>query len=229
LPTFEPLTGDDRPHDFPVSERFGVDIAPFEWKRTGTVLGAVLLGACVFGGLAGWWSASDVGKASPPEKAASVPLPTAKPITADTASLAAPLPVPVDAQFDRPRHVASAAERTPAERPRTIAEVQPQELQPEASETRDELAPQSEPVVGASDAAVAEPAAASTAAASMPLPNKVIARTIERIGYSCGSVASTNAIEGGAPGVYKITCTSGQSYQASPVNGRYRFRRLGRN
>jgi hypothetical protein len=56
----------------------------------------------------------------------------------------------------------------------------------------------------------------------------VVARTIDRIGYSCGGVASTSPVEGEAPGVFKVTCTSGQSYQAKPVNGRYRFRRLGK-
>jgi hypothetical protein len=70
----------------------------------------------------------------------------------------------------------------------------------------------------------AEPQA-SGAAASLPLPKAVIARTIHRIGYSCGEVASATAVEGQAPGVYKITCTSGQSYQAKPVRGRYHFRR----
>jgi len=60
--------------------------------------------------------------------------------------------------------------------------------------------------------------------ANMPLPNRVIARTIERIGYSCGEVASTTTVDGSA-GVYRGTCSSGQSYQASPVGGRYRFRR----
>jgi hypothetical protein len=58
----------------------------------------------------------------------------------------------------------------------------------------------------------------------MPLPNAVVARTIERIGYSCGEVASTSPMEG--DGVFKITCTSGQSYRAAPVHGRYRFKRL---
>jgi hypothetical protein len=55
----------------------------------------------------------------------------------------------------------------------------------------------------------------------------VIARTIGRIGYACGQVAATAAIEGEAPGVFKVTCTSGQSYRAVPVRGRYRFKRLG--
>ena len=54
----------------------------------------------------------------------------------------------------------------------------------------------------------------------------VIARTIERIGYSCGDVSSTTAVEGAGPGAYKVTCTSGQSYEAKPVRGRYHFRRL---
>lgn len=60
--------------------------------------------------------------------------------------------------------------------------------------------------------------------ASMPLPNAVVARTIDRIGYACGSVASATAA--GQPGAYKVTCTSGQSFEAKPVHGRYRFRRL---
>ena len=30
----------------------------------------------------------------------------------------------------------------------------------------------------------------------------------------------------GAPGAFKVTCTSGHSYRAAPVRGRYRFRRL---
>jgi hypothetical protein len=63
-------------------------------------------------------------------------------------------------------------------------------------------------------------------AASMPLPSGTVARTIERIGYSCGKVASTAAVDG-SPGVFTVTCTSGQRYQASPVHGRYRFRKLG--
>ena len=76
-----------------------------------------------------------------------------------------------------------------------------------------------------------EQAAAETApikaAARMPLPNAVIARTIGRIGYPCGQVATTAAVGDEASGVFKVTCTSGHSYRAAPVGGRYRFRRLG--
>jgi hypothetical protein len=74
---------------------------------------------------------------------------------------------------------------------------------------------------------VAEAAPASRAVA-LPLPDRTIARTIERIGYACGQVASTSAVDG-ASGVFKVTCTSGQAYQARPVGGRYHFRRWGRS
>jgi translation initiation factor IF-1 len=51
----------------------------------------------------------------------------------------------------------------------------------------------------------------------------VVARTIGRIGYPCGQVATASAMGGG---VFKVTCTSGHSYRAAPVGGRYRFRRM---
>jgi hypothetical protein len=71
--------------------------------------------------------------------------------------------------------------------------------------------------------AVAAPAPEAVAA-GLPLPKSVIARTIDRIGFSCGSVASASAVEGSA-GVFRIDCSSGQSYRAAPVQGRYHFRR----
>jgi len=37
---------------------------------------------------------------------------------------------------------------------------------------------------------------------------------------------SDEIVTAGAAGVFRVTCTSGQSYQATPVGGRYRFRRL---
>jgi hypothetical protein len=73
-------------------------------------------------------------------------------------------------------------------------------------------------------ALAADPLAPQPVAVPMPLPNAVVARTIERIGYSCGEVASTSPM--GGDGVFKVTCTSGQSYRAAPVHGRYRFKRL---
>jgi hypothetical protein len=62
------------------------------------------------------------------------------------------------------------------------------------------------------------------AAKNLPLSHAAIAHTIGRIGYPCGRVASTSQILGG---MFKVTCTSGDSYRAAPVHGRYRFKRLG--
>jgi hypothetical protein len=69
-----------------------------------------------------------------------------------------------------------------------------------------------------------EPAPAVTDA-KMPLPNATIARTIERIGYSCGTVS--NIVADAGPGAFKVICSSGDSYRAAPIGGRYHFHRLG--
>jgi hypothetical protein len=61
--------------------------------------------------------------------------------------------------------------------------------------------------------------------APFPLPGAVVARTIERIGYPCGAVASSASVEAPAgERAYRITCTSGRSYRASDRSGRFRFR-----
>ena len=71
----------------------------------------------------------------------------------------------------------------------------------------------------------AEPDPQTSTTGGLPLPNSVVARTIDRIGFQCGRVLSVAAVAGAAPGTYKVTCSSGLSYQASPRNGRYRFRK----
>jgi hypothetical protein len=86
--------------------------------------------------------------------------------------------------------------------------------------------PSSEEAQTAADPLAPQPAAPAVAEASMPLPNGTIARTIEKIGYSCKTVASIASVEGASPGVFKVTCSSGQSYRAAPVNGRYHFRKM---
>jgi hypothetical protein len=60
----------------------------------------------------------------------------------------------------------------------------------------------------------------------MPLANATIARTIRKIGYRCGEVTSTTAAEGQGPGVFTVTCSSGDAYRAAPIRGRYHFRKL---
>ena len=75
-------------------------------------------------------------------------------------------------------------------------------------------------------AAATETVPVSAAVATLPLANATIARTIERIGYGCGKVVSTSGVEGAA-GAFNITCSSGDTYRAAPVHGRYHFRRAG--
>jgi hypothetical protein len=77
----------------------------------------------------------------------------------------------------------------------------------------------------AEEAAEADEPAAS---GSLPLPNGVIVRTIEKIGFPCGSIASSSKVEGtSASSDYIIRCSSGASYRASNRSGRYRFSKAG--
>ncbi len=95
-----------------------------------------------------------------------------------------------------------------------------------AGDTAPAEGPAQAPIPASDEVAVTNPAPASVPAAALPLSTATIARTIERIGYGCGHVVSTAGVEGAA-GVYKISCSSGQVYRASPVKGRYHFRRWG--
>jgi hypothetical protein len=204
----------------------GAEIRPIDWKRTGITLGSVVFAACALGGLAGWWSADGVGEAAQPENKVSVELQPAKPLARVVPKETAAAPVAASneprARIDPPRPAIAA--KTRVERPPIEAEPAVVETPLTGDEPDPSLAEQS--VEEAPTASTAAEAAA--AAAAMPLSDRVIARTIQRIGYSCGRVASTVPVEGEAPGVFKVTCSSGQSYQAKPVNGRYHFRRWGR-
>jgi hypothetical protein len=183
---------------------------PLEWKRIGMVAGGLVIGAGLIGALAGSRVKDDVQAQAEP--AVSTELPAAKPAVA---APAAAQPVIAQAEQTQPVHTEASPTRSkPARTPaveQPVAQAQPLEV-PAAD------------VAAASAELAADPLAPKPVAASMPLPNAVVARTIERIGYSCGEVASTSAMEG--DGVFKVTCTSGQSYRAAPVHGRYRFKRL---
>ncbi|MDB5698182.1 MAG: hypothetical protein JWN69_986 [Alphaproteobacteria bacterium] len=57
-----------------------------------------------------------------------------------------------------------------------------------------------------------------------PLGDAEIARTIDRIGFACGKVVSSAAVEGGPKGTYKINCSSGEAYQGTTKGGHLFFR-----
>lgn len=188
---------------------------PAEWKPPVLIAGSLVLAVGLVGGLAGLSAGHEAG--------VTVAVPAAKPVVktalpsmSSSPSMIEmpPAPVRAAAHTDRSRSL----DRAPASDTDALDDIQASLGTPQ----------ESPPAVSASDQPVEEAPTAEAVPAILPLPNKVIARTIERIGYSCGEVASaTPAGEG--EGVFKITCTSGQAYQAAPVHGRYRFRRWGRH
>ena len=214
----EPHVGRDDPPPPVWEKRVEVDLRPTDWKRVGIALGGVIGAACLLGGLAGWWSAGAIGETPPAAEEWEPPaIPPAKPLAASDGSAFTAMPAPA-ARVERPGPSIAAPRRS--ERMSIVAK--PSEAD---RPSLDSLA-ESLPEPAESEPTAAEAPAAATAAAAMPLPNRVVARTIERIGYSCGQVVSTVPADGAA-GVYTVSCSSGQSYRASPINGRYRFKRLG--
>ena len=191
------------------------DGSPIAWRRPAVIAGGLVAAAGLIGAFAG----ISVRDNPPPEAVKSdvtIPLPAARPAAAEVApASASPVDSWIRPQTASPRVAPQSAHRLRPvlEHHVVVAETTPADPPPPL-ETAVADSTTTTPVV-------------QTASASMPLPNTVVARTLERIGYSCGSVASASAVEG-APGVYKVTCSSGHSYQASPVRGRYHFRRLGR-
>lgn len=194
---------------------------PIDWKRPVVVLSGLAIGAAVLGIWLGWESENDA-QAESPRSVVKASLPAAKPVADPTPQIAAPA-----AEEARPVQQAVAA-LAPA--PPTLAETAAAVPEPQpaaAAEPASADVQEAQSATSGVDAVAEEAAPPPVRAAAMPLPNRVIARTIERIGYACGDVVTTAAVEGAPAGVFKVTCTSGQTYQARPVGGRYRFRRLG--
>jgi hypothetical protein len=186
----------------------------FDWRRPVLAVGGLVVGAGLIGALAGLWVKGDVDPAQD-EPALTVGIPAAR----AHAVAAAPEPA-VEAAAPR-GHARAAVPTVRTKRaapPLQLAQRPSVESEPVDNQFVDsatEQAAAQDPLAPAPPAAVA---------ADLPLPEKVIARTIERIGYSCGSVTSSAAVDG-ASGVFKVTCSSGQTYRAAPVHGRYRFKR----
>jgi hypothetical protein len=180
-----------------------------DWKKPVLAVSGLVLGAGLVGTLAGL-SVTDNEAPAQAEPAATSTPPKHPSIAARPTF---PVATAIDTQVERPSRINAPefrAKRAERLRPSSWAERESLDLE-SASED--------------ATAVAAQPAEA--VAADMPLSSSLVAHTIDRIGYACGQVASTAPVEGEAPGVYKVTCSSGQSYQATPVHGRYRFRRLG--
>lgn len=195
-----------------------VDDSPVQLSRTvaigGGLIGCVALLGVLLGVEAGKGEQAEPAQAAvtatlPP---ATPPKPQATPVSLESDGLAA-----IQPPQSSPARVRTAAIAPPPQvADATAPTLSLAETAPPPAVMPDELAPTQ---------AVADPAPVATAAA-LPLSNATIARTIERIGYSCGRVASASPDASGATGVFTVTCTSGQSYRAAPVKGRYRFRRV---
>jgi curved DNA-binding protein CbpA len=182
-----------------------------------TAVGGALLLAIVLGAWTGLESGNDNQQA---QRVLTVDLPISLATTAPaTDATAAPASTSSEEEVERPREAPQVAARTQPARP------------PLQIDLPDEVPAQPAPADEASERPsgelAGEPAEPASRTAKLPLPDAVVARTIGRIGYACGQVASTVPMDGKAPGTFKVTCTSGDSYRAAPVNGRYRFRRLG--
>jgi hypothetical protein len=178
-----------------------------QWRRPALALGGILVGAAIFGTLAGF-SVTNSHEPSGSDESAGV----GRAVAADGRKIAAVSAVE-DRKPDPPSPALDAAGSKPQRATRralALRKSEPAKSAPVEADLAQSDPEQPPRTVGASTA-------------SLPLPPAVIARTIERIGYACGEVASTFA--GGAPGVFQVNCTSGQSYKATLVHGRYHFRR----
>jgi hypothetical protein len=175
-----------------------------DWKYPAFAFGSVILGVVLIGASTGAHAKGAPAKS--PGSALTLVLPAAE-SNSDTVAVPAPSRSVDEPDFISPEVIERARQRIRARA--SVGRFRSRSAQ----ET-----PQS-------DAAADNGQQARALAAKLPLPNRVIARTIERIGYACGAVASATAIDGDEPGAYRVTCTSGQSYQARPVHGRYHFRR----
>ena len=203
----------------PEQDFLHVEEGAFDWKRPAAIAGGMVLAVGLLGAWAGWEAGNDMQPDALPKRTVTqkLPPPPEFPVADEEAiapvlnDLAAPPPTAPK------RAIATARVERPSERPQYVA------LADEPAET----AQAQNLVEAAVEPAAAEAEPAAVVPATMPLPHAVVARTIGRIGYSCGKVASASAVDGQA-GVFKVTCTSGQSYRAAPVRGRYHFSRWSR-
>jgi len=204
--------------DYGDEDEAAVGARAVPWRPVLIAGGGVVALVALMGAWAGWQSRGGV-----PEKATVSALltPPNTDFTVNDPTAAAALGS--DAVPPPPSVAPRATERHREMGRKSSARIQPA---PQLAEIEQQLAEPAPAEPAATPAAVPAAAAeqpASATTASLPLSNATIARTIGRIGYPCGSVASTSQILGKA---FTVTCTSGHSYRAAPVRGRYHFRKL---
>ena len=205
-----------------------VEVSAIHWKQTGMMGGGLVVGVALIGAIAGWWSGREVEEPPKPETSATISLPPATPLPLPAAQARGQNQRANQARPEAPTRPVAAVRVERAIPPQAEVAPRPQivpfeQVRPEETSFVDAAAAEGSPAVASETPPV------TAASAKLPLPPRVIARTIQRIGYACGQVASTSAIESGAPGAFKVTCTSGHSYRAAPVGGRYHFRKWGRD
>lgn len=197
----------------PISFSFAdAETGELDGRRTAMIAGGLVVAVGLAGAWLGWSAGgTEPGSAALSEVRQELPTPTppgGSVINVSDADRAAPAPQPQ--RFATFRARPSRTVPAPAEPPAEAAGIpsSPPDLTSESATI--------------AEATPSEPATAS--AAALPLSRQTIARTIERIGYSCGSVSA--AAPTGSGGVFTVTCSSGQSFRASPRGGRYRFRKI---
>lgn len=243
----EPLPPSNRaiePPPGPVGERLEIEEGRLSIGRTGATLAAGVIGVAILAFAAALPERNpdqlpvEVAQAEP---GLTVPVP---PATANKDSFVSSQPSATLKVASAPPKLQSRSGRTAPPRnapPATwlaLKDQQPAasvpnqgEGQPLASEAVAQQSTQA-PSATETPAAAALPDSApanapvSGAVATLPLTNATIARTIERIGYGCGQVVSATGVEG-TSGAFNITCSTGDTYRAAPVRGRYHFRRTG--
>jgi hypothetical protein len=139
-----------------------------------------------------------------------------------TVELPEPAPEPAEAPLAEPEPATIAEPSRPAAaNPAPASEAAEKKTPPAPAEPEQPVPPEERP------AAQADDSPAVTASDKPPLPNAVMARTLDRIGFRCGSVTSIVRIGGSDdPSAYRVSCSSGKSYRASARTGRYRFSEL---
>lgn len=205
-----PLLAADPPRPAPVILAMDdVDDAPIDARKGLAVLGAIGAVALV-GAALGSFAGSDTEEIQANEVARTLPEPRPEQLTMVTPTEEASgfeAPSPVSQSAPRVRRVAAKPAAPAVEATLLAADAAPTNVDPNP----------------ASEAAPVDDLAPKPVNAAMPLSNATAARTIDRIGYRCGSVTGTESSGGG---VFLINCSSGQRFRASPRNGRYRFKRI---